>query len=223
MTETIAIIDYGSGNLHSAAKAFEHVIAAEGLPMRVVVTGDAADVAAADRLVLPGQGAFGQCMSALRSTKGMIGALERAVFEQKKPFFGICVGMQLLVERGFEYGEHRGLGWLPGDVVPITPKDSSLKIPHMGWNDTLITEAGKANPMLHSVTKKSETAPIHFYFVHSFMVQCKSPQDILAVTDYGGAVTAIIGRDNFLGAQFHPEKSQEDGLLLIKDFLNWTV
>jgi glutamine amidotransferase len=221
MSQTIAIIDYGSGNLRSAAKAFEHVIVTENLPMRVIVTDVAADVAGADRIVLPGQGAFADCMNGLTNVPGMIGALEDAVLEQGRPFFGICVGMQLLATRGLEHGTHQGLGWIEGDVVKMTPSDASLKIPHMGWNTVTCTEAGSSHPVLRSITESADAEGPHFYFVHSFMVESKNTDMMLATGDYGGPVNAIIGRDNIIGTQFHPEKSQEAGLALIRDFLKW--
>lgn len=221
MSQTIAIIDYGSGNLRSAAKAFEHVIATENLPMNVIVTGKAADVAAADRIVLPGQGAFADCMHGLENVPGMVPALEDAVLDRGRPFFGICVGMQLLATRGLEYGTHAGLDWIAGDVVKMAPKDPALKIPHMGWNTVRATESGASHPVLRSITESRDTEGVHFYFVHSFMVESKNTDMMLATGDYGGPVNAIIGRDNIIGTQFHPEKSQEAGLNLIRDFLLW--
>lgn len=217
MTEKIvAIIDYGSGNLRSAAKAFEHVIAEHDLDFKVIVTDKADDVVKADRIVLPGQGAFGDCMSGLKNVSGMIKALEKTVLEDKVPFLGICVGMQLLATKGFEYGEHDGLGWIEGEVVPIEPVDKSLKIPHMGWNITKFNQG-----LSHGVLKNQKESDTHFYFVHSFMVNCKNKDHVLGQCDYGGDVTAIIGRANIVGVQFHPEKSQEAGLTLIHDFLLW--
>lgn len=221
MNQTIAIIDYGSGNLRSAAKAFAHVVAAEGLSARVIITNRADDVAAADRIVLPGQGAFGDCINGLRAVPGMIDALGDAVLNKGRPFFGICVGMQLLATRGLEHGVHEGLGWIPGDVVKMTPSDAHLKIPHMGWNNVRCTAAGKNHPVLQSITNNSDPAGPHFYFVHSFMVESKNPDMMLACADYGGPVNAIIGRDNIIGTQFHPEKSQDAGLALIGGFLHW--
>lgn len=221
MSETIAIIDYGSGNLRSAAKAFEHGVAEEGLRARVIITGKAEDVAAADRIVLPGQGAFGDCIGGLRAVPGMVETLEEAVIKKGRPFFGICVGMQLLASRGLEYGVHEGLNWIPGDVVKMTPDDPALKIPHMGWNNVRCTAAGKNHPVLQSITKNADPAGPHFYFVHSFMVESKNSDMIYATGDYGGPVNAIIGRDNIIGTQFHPEKSQEAGLALINGFLKW--
>ncbi len=223
--QTVAVIDYGSGNLRSAAKAFQHVAESEGLEADVIITSRAEDVARADRIVLPGQGAFGDCIGGLKNVDGMIAALEEAVLQKARPFFGICVGMQLMASRGLEHGVHQGLGWIEGDVVRMTPSDPALKIPHMGWNTLDITTQGRAHPVLRGITQKgvdgaSGHAP-HFYFVHSFMVQLRDQRQALAECGYGGSFTAIIGRDNMIGTQFHPEKSQEDGLMLIRDFLLW--
>jgi imidazole glycerol-phosphate synthase subunit HisH len=223
MTHTIAIIDYGSGNLASAKKAFARVIADHGLDMRVVVTGRADDIAAADRLVLPGQGAFGDCMESLSSIEGMIEALSEGVHKHAKPFFGICVGMQLLATRGLEHGIHAGLDWIPGEVVPMTPADPALKIPHMGWNTvrcTSLNSQDNYHPVLQGIINNDESGT-HFYFVHSFMMQCYEARHALAVCDYGGPINAIVGRDNILGVQFHPEKSQQAGCDLIAGFLHW--
>ncbi|NQZ14109.1 MAG: imidazole glycerol phosphate synthase subunit HisH [Alphaproteobacteria bacterium] len=222
--QTLAIIDYGSGNLRSAAKAFEHVIATENLPFNVKITGEAADIDAADRIVLPGQGAFGDCMNGLKSVEGMIPALEKAVLEDKKPFLGICVGMQLLAGKGYEHGEHDGLGWIPGKVVPIKPNDSSLKIPHMGWNTVAYMAQNDEISQNFAVFLKESNKKNdpYFYFVHSFMFESEEKAHVLGRTDYGSDVTALIGRANIIGAQFHPEKSQEDGLALLSAFLRWT-
>lgn len=217
--QTLVIIDYGSGNLRSAAKAFEHVIAANNLDFVVKITSDASDIASADRIVLPGQGAFGDCMDGLKACQGMIEALEEAVLVEKTPFLGICVGMQLLATKGLEHGEHVGLGWIPGRVVPMKLKDPSLKIPHMGWNTTQYTEqASEIAPFL----KKTQKNEPYFYFVHSFMFELKEKENILGTTNYDGDVTAIVGKANILGVQFHPEKSQQDGLALLEGFLRWT-
>ncbi len=221
MTQTVAIIDYGSGNLRSAAKSFEYVIAHENVNARVIVTDKASDVAAADRIVLPGQGAFGDCIRGLKAVSGMVEALNESVIEKGRPFFGICVGMQLLASRGLEFGVHEGLGWISGDVVKMTPSDPDLKIPHMGWNNVRCTASGKNHPVLRSITEYSDSNGPHFYFVHSFMVESKNADMILAASDYGGPVNAIIGRDNIIGTQFHPEKSQEAGLALISGFMHW--
>lgn len=214
MLQTIAIVDYGSGNLRSAAKAFERVVADEGLNYEVRVTSKAEDAAKAARIVLPGQGAFGDCMNGLKSLSGMVDALTESVLKKGKPFFGICVGMQLMATQGFEHGMHRGLGWIESDVVRMEPADKSLKIPHMGWNEVF---CNSDHPMLRSITK----SPVHFYFVHSFMMQCKNTAHVLADTNYGMSVCAIAGRDNMVGTQFHPEKSQKAGLDLISGFLKW--
>lgn len=220
MTQTIAIIDYGSGNLRSAAKAFSHVLAAEGLSGEVIVTSKAEDVAKADRLVLPGQGAFADCISGLKGVPGMIEALEEGIFKKAKPFFGICVGMQLMASRGLEFGTHEGLGWIEGDVRKMTPNDASLKIPHMGWNEMIMNDAC-AHPMVQGVIKTySETLP-HFYFVHSFVFDCKDSGHVAGRCDYGGEFTAMVAKDNMIGTQFHPEKSQDAGLSLISAFLHW--
>ncbi len=221
--DSVVIIDYGSGNLRSAAKAFERVIVDAGLGYDVVVSDKAEDVACASHVVLPGQGAFGDCMSGLKGIDGMVEAIEQRVIKQGQPFLGICVGMQLMVTRGLEYGEHAGLNWIEGEVVPMTPDDKALKIPHMGWNDILLPSLGEqdnAHFVLRSV-ESTEKSDAHYYFVHSFMVECKYSHHILATTQYGGSVAAVIGRDNMVGVQFHPEKSQENGLRLLSDFLHW--
>jgi len=216
MTDKIvAIIDYGSGNLRSAAKAFEHVIEVHNLNFEVIVTSKAEDLLKASHIVLPGQGAFGDCMDGLKAVEGMIEALEENVRQQKKPFLGICVGMQLLATRGLEYGEHQGLDWISGDVIAIEPDNKSLKIPHMGWNTV------KYNQGTDFGALNSQKEDAHFYFVHSFMFNCKNSKHILGQTNYGGNVTAIVGHANIIGTQFHPEKSQEAGLQLLHDFLLW--
>ncbi len=206
---TVAIVDYGSGNLHSAAKAFERMA---GAP--VAVTGDPDVVAAADRIVLPGVGAFGDCWSGLNALSGMVEALEAAVLRGGKPFLGICVGMQLMATRGLEHGTHPGLGWIPGEVVRLTPADPALKVPHMGWNEL---ENLASHPVL-----AGQQAGSHMYFVHSFQFRCEDVGHVLATADYGGALAALVGRDNMVGSQFHPEKSQKAGLAFIDAFLGWT-
>lgn len=223
MTQTIAIIDYGSGNLASARKAFERVIADHDLDMQVIVSSKADEIAAVDRLVLPGQGAFGDCMNGLSSVDGMIEAMNEGVHQNGKPFFGICVGMQLLATRGLEHGIHAGLDWIKGEVVPIAPSDPHLKIPHMGWNTvrcTSLNSQDNCHPVLQGVIENNADGT-HFYFVHSFMMQCYEARHALAVCDYGGPINAIVGRDNIIGVQFHPEKSQQAGLDLIAGFLKW--
>ena len=205
---TVAIIDYGSGNLHSAAKAFER---ATTVPVRV--TSDPAVVAAADRIVLPGVGAFADCKRGFEALDGMSEALEEAVCNKGRPLLGICVGMQLLADLGLENGRHRGFGWIPGEVRHIELSDPALKLPHMGWNDLTVRVS-------HAVLAGLETGT-HFYFVHSYHLVAAEPADTLAVTDHGGAITAMVGRDNMVGTQFHPEKSQAAGLRLIANFLSW--
>lgn len=219
MRQAIAIIDYGSGNLRSAAKAFAYVLEQEGMDGDVVITDKADVVAKADRIVLPGQGAFGDCIAGLKNVSGMVDALNESVHGRGAPFFGICVGMQLLADYGHEFGRHEGLGWIPGDVKKMTPDDPSLKIPHMGWNALNIR--GDAHPVLRGITKKDDGALPDFYFVHSFMFECKDTNDVAAWCDYGGEFAAIVAKDNIIGTQFHPEKSQNAGLDLIRGFLHW--
>jgi glutamine amidotransferase len=213
---SVVIIDYGSGNLHSAAKAFERASREAGLDQTVTVTSDPDLVARAERIVLPGVGAFADCRRGLDSVPGMVEALQRRVHGDGRPFLGICVGMQLMATRGLEHTTSHGLDWIHGDVKAIAPSDPGLKIPHMGWN-TL--ERVKPHPLLEGVP----TGPdgLHAYFVHSYALSPADPSDVVATTDYGGAVTAIVGRDNLVGAQFHPEKSQALGLRLIANFLRW--
>ena len=208
----IAIIDYGSGNLRSAAKAFERAGRDAGLVADVLVTSDPDAVRAAERIVLPGVGAFGDCRAGLDAIPGMVEALEEAVRKEAKPFFGICVGMQLMAERGLEHGVHKGLGWLKGDVVKIEPSDPSLKIPHMGWNEL---EVVNGHPLLEDMPAT------HAYFVHSYAFAVSDHSVLVARVDYGGPVTAMVARDNMVGTQFHPEKSQALGLALIGNFLKW--
>lgn len=216
MPETVAIIDYGSGNLRSAEKAFARAVKEAGLSARVIVTSDADSVSNADRIVLPGVGAFGDCTQGLSAVDGIVDALNDTVLNQGRPFFGICVGMHLMAEKGFEHGEHNGLGWLPGSVKPLAPSDSTLKIPHMGWNTIELTEAGCKHPV-SSVLSGDD----HAYFVHSYQMELADKSALLGFTDHGGPVAAIVGRDNMIGTQFHPEKSQVVGLKLISAFLEW--
>ena len=213
---SVAIVDYGSGNLHSAAKAFERAAHDCGLDQPILVTRDPEVVASADRVVLPGVGAFADCRRGLDSLPGMVGALEEAVRQKGRPFFGICVGMQLLAERGREYEVTEGLGWIAGEVDRITPSDPDLKIPHMGWN-TLNVD--RAHPLLGGLTLGPEG--LHAYFVHSYELKVAQRADLVADAEYGGPITAIVARDNIIGTQFHPEKSQRLGLALIANFLNW--
>lgn len=209
----VAIIDYGAGNLRSAAKAFER--AAQGTA-EVVVTSDAETVRRAERIVLPGVGAFADCMTGLEAVEGMIAALEQRVLQDGAPFLGICVGMQLLASVGREKVETQGLGWIPGAVEPIVPTDSNLKVPHMGWNTLSLSRP-------HALFEGIETGDqgLHAYFVHSYHMQTETPDTVIATADYGGPITAVIGRDNVFGTQFHPEKSQALGLALIENFLKW--
>ena len=210
---TVAIVDYGSGNLHSAAKAFERAARESGRDQPILVTGDPDVVRRADRIVLPGVGAFADCRRGLDAVGGMIEALEESVRRKGRPFLGICVGMQLMAERGREFETVEGLGWVAGEVVAIEPADPSLKIPHMGWNE-LAPRA--AHPVLAGLP-----AGTHAYFVHSFELRPSDPGDLLADTDYGGPIAAAVGHDNLIGTQFHPEKSQMAGLRLIANFLRW--
>ncbi len=213
---SVAIIDYGSGNLHSAAKAFERAAREAGLAETVAVTSDPDAVRAADRIVLPGVGAFADCRRGLDAVPGMVEALTETVRERGRPFFGVCVGMQLMATRGLEYETSRGLDWIRGDVKAIKTDDPSLKIPHMGWN-TLHPQRD------HALLDEIETGPdgLHAYFVHSYALVPERPEDVVAVSAYGGAVTAVVARGNMAGVQFHPEKSQMLGLALIANFLRW--
>jgi glutamine amidotransferase len=212
----VAIVDYGSGNLHSAAKAFERAAREAGVAAEVAVTSDPDAVRRADRVVLPGVGAFADCRRGLDSVPGMVDALTEAVRGGGRPFMGICVGMQLMATRGLEYETSPGLDWIGGDVAPIQPDDPGLKIPHMGWN-TLHPQ--RDHPVLDGI----ETGPdgLHAYFVHSYALQPAEADDVLAVSSYGGPLTAIVARDNLVGTQFHPEKSQALGLKLIANYLRW--
>jgi imidazole glycerol-phosphate synthase subunit HisH len=213
---SVAIVDYGSGNLHSAAKAFERAARECGYGEPIVVTHDPDAVARADRVVLPGVGAFADCRRGLDAVGGMVEALNTRVRQQGRPFLGICVGMQLMAERGREYEVTAGLGWIPGEVDRITPSDPDLKIPHMGWN-TL--NAVRPHKLLEGIPVGPQG--LHAYFVHSFHLKTAERASLVAQADYGGPVTAIVGRDTAVGTQFHPEKSQRLGLKLIANFLQW--
>jgi len=208
--ESVALIDYGSGNLRSAEKALRR---AAGERANIVVTSDADVVANADRIVLPGVGAFAACMSALHERDGLIEAMTEAVKSKGSPFLGVCVGMQLLATRGLEFGETPGLGWIAGDVVRMEPGDRSLKVPHMGWN---ALDVGRAHPLF-----AGEPDHPHMYFTHSFVLQPAEPSDVLATFEHGGRYVAAVARDNVAGVQFHPEKSQHAGLRLLANFLEW--
>ena len=211
---SVAIVDYGSGNLHSAHKAVERAAAEQGV--RVIVTSDPDVVRGADRIVLPGVGAFADCRRGLDNVTGMVEALEDSVIKGGKPFLGICVGMQLLASRGLEHGVADGLNWIPGEVVEIKPTSPDLKVPHMGWN-TL--EARRLHPLLKDIPVGDNG--LHAYFVHSYHLKTADPAHIVATTEYGNELTAMVGRDNIVGTQFHPEKSQKLGLALIANFLRW--
>jgi glutamine amidotransferase len=214
---SVAIVDYGSGNLHSAVKAFERAARETGHSQPIAVTNDPAAVARADRVVLPGVGAFADCRRGLDGIPGMIDALEQCVRKNGRPFFGICVGMQLMAERGREYQVTPGLGWIAGEVDRITPSDPGLKIPHMGWNTLSML---KTHPLLEDIPLGPDG--LHAYFVHSYELKTAQRSDLVAQADYGGPLTAIVGRDNMVGTQFHPEKSQRLGLALIANFLKWS-
>jgi imidazole glycerol-phosphate synthase subunit HisH len=213
---TVAIVDYGSGNLHSAAKAFERAAQETGRAQPIVVTGDPDVVRRADRVVLPGVGAFADCRRGLDAIAGMVEVLNESVHGRGRPFLGICVGMQLMAERGREYEVTPGLGWIAGEVDRIAPADANLKIPHMGWN-TL--DATKPHPLLDGIAVGPRG--LHAYFVHSYQLRVADRADLVAQADYGGPITAIVGRDTVAGTQFHPEKSQRLGLALIANFLKW--
>ena len=214
--QTVAIIDYGSGNLHSAAKAFERAARDGGIDAQILVTAEPKHVARADRIVLPGVGAFADCMRGLNALPGMRDTLEAVVRVGGRPFLGICVGMQLLATRGLEFETSEGLGWVAGDVIAIEPTDPALKIPHMGWNTLDVLRP-------HALLEGLETGAngLHAYFVHSFQLRAADHAMVIAETDHGGAVTAMVGYDNIAGTQFHPEKSQQLGLRLITNFLSW--
>ena len=214
--QRVVIIDYGSGNLHSAAKAFERAARESEADVRIEVTADPAAVAAADRVVLPGVGAFADCRKGVDAVAGMREALETSVRGKGRPFLGICVGAQLMAERGLEFRVTEGFGWIKGDVKAIEPNDPALKIPHMGWNTLDVV-----NP--HPLLAGIETGPkgLHAYFVHSFHLAASERGAVVAEADYGGPVTAMVGQDNMAGTQFHPEKSQTLGLRLIANFLQW--
>jgi len=213
---SVAIIDYGSGNLHSAAKAFERAARDSGLALKVEVTSDPDALRKAERLVLPGVGAFKDCRNGLIAVPGLWQTLQDEVINRAKPFLGICVGMQLMATRGLEHDVTEGFGWIAGDVKPITPRDPSCKIPHMGWN-TL--DARRPHPLLADIPLGEKG--LHAYFVHSYHLDARQPSDVIATTEHGQSVTAFVGRDNFAGTQFHPEKSQALGLSLISNFLSW--
>ena len=212
----VAIIDYGSGNLRSATKAFERAAREAGIDAHIDLTDKAENVAAADRIVLPGVGAYADCRRGLDAVPEMAEVLIETVEKKARPFLGICVGMQLMSSRGLEKTVTQGFGWVPGDVVEMTPSDPTLKIPQIGWN-TL--DLKREHPLLDGIP----TGPqgLHAYFVHSYHLAAQNAGDVIATVDYGGPMTALVGRDNMVGAQFHPEKSQKLGLALIANFLRW--
>jgi imidazole glycerol-phosphate synthase subunit HisH len=213
---TIAIIDYGAGNLRSAEKAFQYAIAASGVRETVTITSDPEVVAGADRVVLPGDGAFADCKRNLDAIPGMIEAIDETIDERARPFFGICVGMQLLATRGLEHAVVRGLDRIPGEVRAIAPNDPVLKVPHMGWN-TMV--ARQKHPLFEGIAFGDDGW--HAYFLHGYHLVAERDDDVAAVADYGGPVTAIVAHDTVAGTQFHPEKSQRLGLKLIGNFLKW--
>ncbi|HEY4193093.1 MAG TPA: imidazole glycerol phosphate synthase subunit HisH [Mesorhizobium sp.] len=212
----VAIIDYGSGNLRSVTKAFERAAGEAGIAAEIELTADAGRVRGADRIVLPGVGAYADCAAGLHAVEGMWEAIEEAAIAKGRPFLGICVGMQLMSHRGLEKAVTTGLGWIAGDVKEITPSDPALKIPQIGWNTV---EVLRDHPLFAGIP----TGPggLHAYFVHSYHLDAQRPDEVLAVADYGGRVTAAVARDNLAGTQFHPEKSQALGLALIANFLRW--
>lgn len=207
----VVIIDYGSGNLRSVAKSFERV--AEGRAT-ICVSSDRRDIESASHIVLPGVGAFADCMRGLTAAAGVRDVLDEQVHVRKKPFLGICVGMQLLADNGLEHGQHAGLGWIKGEVIPVVAGKDALKIPHMGWNTFSL--AGQVHPVLKDISSGD-----HAYFVHSFFFSCKDKKNILANVEYGAPLAAVIGHENIVATQFHPEKSQKTGLTLLRNFLAW--
>ncbi len=210
----VAIVDYGSGNLRSAAKAFERVTREQGLAHTIKVTSDPDIVANADRIVLPGVGAFADCKAGLEKVSGMVQAMTEAVHGKGRPFLGICVGMQLMASIGHEHGDHDGLDWIAGEVMPLNPADPALKVPHMGWNDLVVDRPD--HPLLAGLGQGA-----HAYFVHSYHFRCHDPADRVAHVEYGGSITAIIAKQTMAGTQFHPEKSQATGLAFLSNFLRW--
>ncbi len=216
MSELVSIIDYGSGNLKSAEKAFQRAAHEAGLDTQIIVTDDAETVRKSDRIVLPGVGAFADCRAGLLAVEGMNEVLQERVIDHGVPYFGICVGMQLMAQKGLEKGNHEGFGWIAGEVAKITPNDTSLKVPHMGWNTLEIVNG---HPLFNDI----DTGPtgLHAYFVHSYHLQTANADQLVATAEYGGSITAMVACDNMVGTQFHPEKSQRLGLGLITNFLRW--
>lgn len=212
----VAIIDYGSGNLRSATKAFERAAREAAIAAEIDLTADAERVRSADRIVLPGVGAYADCRAGLDAVPGMVAAIEEVVTDRGRPFLGICVGMQLMSSRGLEKTITNGFGWIAGDVKEIEPSDPSLKIPQIGWNTIHVKHS---HPLFAGIA--TGESGLHAYFVHSYHLDAARAEDVVAVTDYGGPVTALVARDNMAGTQFHPEKSQALGLALIANFLRW--
>lgn len=215
--ERLVIIDYGSGNLHSAAKAFERAARESNANAEIKVTSDVAALRDADRVVLPGVGAFGDCKAGLEAVPGLVETLHETVTAKARPFLGICVGMQLFAGIGREFKDTEGLNWIGGEVTAIKPRDAALKIPHMGWNTLTVT---RSHPLLDGIA--TGDGGLHAYFVHSYHFQPNDTSAIVATTNYGGAVTAMVAQDNMAGTQFHPEKSQTLGLKLLANFLHWS-
>lgn len=214
--KTVIVVDYGSGNLHSVCKALERAGNDVAGEVAIRLTSDPHEVLKADRVVLPGVGAFADCRRGLDATPGLVEALTELVQEKGRPFFGICVGMQLLATRGLEYETTMGLDWVSGDVAPIRPSDPALKIPHMGWNNL---ELVRPHPLLDNLLETDRIRDA--YFVHSYALTTSESDDVVATTDYGGPITAFVARDNVAGSQFHPEKSQGFGLALLSNFIRW--
>lgn len=212
----VAIIDYGSGNLRSATKAFERASRESGVDATIDLTNDAARVRDADRIVLPGVGAYADCRSGLHAVEGMVEAIHEVAVEKARPFLGICVGMQLMSSRGLEKTISTGFDWIKGDVREMVPSDPALKIPHIGWNTIQLT---RPHPLFDGI--ETGTRGLHAYFVHSYFLDAEIENDVVATTEYGGTVTAAVANDNMAGTQFHPEKSQALGLALIANFLRW--
>ncbi|MEO1241516.1 MAG: imidazole glycerol phosphate synthase subunit HisH [Pseudomonadota bacterium] len=212
MSQRIAIIDYGSGNLRSVEKAFERAAHESGLAAMMSVTDDPDEICKADRLLLPGVGAFGACMAGLSARDGVLEAMEHVALVEARPFLGICVGMQLLAEKGLEFGEHQGLGWIPGKVASLSPADPTVRTPHMGWNTVSVSAPH------HLMDNLDEEA---FYFAHSYHFETENNAHAIGSTVHGEVITAAIARDNIAGVQFHPEKSQHAGITLLKNFLTW--
>jgi glutamine amidotransferase len=213
LTQTVALIDYGSGNLRSAEKALVEAARRSGSGASIITTAEPEVIAGADRIVLPGVGAFNACMDALQSRPGLVDAMTEAVKDRGVPFLGVCVGMQLLATRGLEFGERAGLGWIAGEVRMLAPSETTAKVPHMGWNTLHITHP---HALLGAAGED-----VHMYFTHSYAFDAADPETVVATTDHAGRFAAAVAKDNIAGVQFHPEKSQAEGLALIGRFLEW--